>query len=341
MGVKTLFYSWQSDLDPTAHHYLIRDALKNAIKILNKEINFELSLDKDTQKTSGSPDIVDTIFRKIRLADIFVADVTIINPGYAGRKTPNPNVLIELGYAVRTLGWERIICIVNTDKCRPEDLPFDIRNNRTSTYGIEKAGIKVAEKSLTDTLTTAVRAIAEDYEGIVERFTRDEYLGHDKAIFEKFDQMASQVELFESLETLCTSLAINKTHYRLWSDVEQFRKGLENNFLNPEIQGAFEHLVDLLADIHLLAAQKLYPQNLPGMKYISEYEEQGIEITPEIRYEIDQTHWYKILDSPSDGDWNAYGIRVSELQTDFNQRMDRIEAAYKTFRILVKKQLFI
>ncbi|MBB5645908.1 hypothetical protein [Pedobacter cryoconitis] len=341
MAFKTLFYSWQSDLDPDQHHYLIRDALKSAIKIINKEIDFELSLDKDTQKTSGSPDIVDTILKKIRMADIFVADVTIINPGYAGRKTPNPNVLIELGYAIKALGWERIICVVNTDQCRPEDLPFDIRNNRTSTYSVNKAGVKGAEKNLTDIFTMAIRAILDDYEGILERFTKDEYLGHDKAIFEKFNEIASQVEIFESLDILCTSLSINKTHYYLWNLVENFRKGLENHFLNVEIQETFEAFADLLNKIHLLAAQKLFPQNLSGMKYIAEYETQGIPITPEIRYEVYQTHWYKIPDSPADGDWNAYGIRVSDLQTEFNRQTEQIEAAYKAFRLSIKKHLLI
>lgn len=341
MASKTLFYSWQSDLNSDEHHYLIRDALKNALRIINKEIEFELSLDKDTQKTTGSPDIVDTIFRKIRSADIFVADVTIVNPDYAGRKTPNPNVLIELGYAVRALGWERIICVVNTDHCRLEDLPFDIRNNRTTTYSVAKAGIKVAEKSLTDIFTIANRAILDDYDGIVKRFIKDDYIGHDKAVFEKINEIASQGEIFESLDILCTSLSINKTHYRLWDQVEEFRKELENHFLNSELQEAFENFAILLHKTHLLAAQKLFSQNLPGMKYITEYEEQGIPITPEIRYEVDQTHWYKIPDSPADGNWEAYGIRVSDLQADFNQRTDEIETAYKAFRLSVKKHLLI
>jgi len=65
--------------------------------------------------------------------------VTIINGGlwqrlFRFRKTPNPNVPIELGYAVKTLGWERVICVVNGDYCNIEHLPFDIRNNRASVY---------------------------------------------------------------------------------------------------------------------------------------------------------------------------------------------------------------
>lgn len=61
-------------------------------------------IDRDTQGLAGAPDIGDSIYDKIDSADIFIADVTIINQDYAGRKTPNPNVLIELGYAIKALG---------------------------------------------------------------------------------------------------------------------------------------------------------------------------------------------------------------------------------------------
>ena len=341
MTPKTLFYSWQSDVDAKTNNYLIRDAIKDAIKNLNKVIDVELSLDKDTQKTSGSPDIVDTIFKKIRAADIFVADVTIINPDYKGRKTPNPNVMIELGYAIRSLGWERIICIVNIDHCRPEDLPFDIRNNRTTTYSVEKAGIKEAYKNLTATLIYAIKSIIEDYEGILKRFREDDFIDHDKVLFEKFNTMASQNDIFDSLETLCTSLSVNKSHYRLWDHVEEFLKSIGDQFLNQEIQSSFEKFALRLGKIHLLAAQKLFSMNLPGTKTVIEYEEQGIPITPEIQYEIDSSKWYKIPESPTDGDWNAYSLRVGETQDLFNDHTDGIIAAYKEFRLNIKKHLFV
>jgi hypothetical protein len=45
---------------------------------------------------------------------VFVADVTPINAGSDHRLCPNPNVLIELGYAVKALGWSRIVMVLNT-----------------------------------------------------------------------------------------------------------------------------------------------------------------------------------------------------------------------------------
>ena len=69
-----------------------------------------------------------TIYKKIDSADIFVADVTIINPEYTGRKTPNPNVMIELGYAIKALGWQRILLLYNGDYGDVELLAFDINH---------------------------------------------------------------------------------------------------------------------------------------------------------------------------------------------------------------------
>ena len=83
----------------------------------------EVTADRDTQGVFGSPDIVETIFSKIDDCDIFVADVSAVTtypvldsegiPTDRIKATPNPNVLLELGYAVRVLGWENVICIMN------------------------------------------------------------------------------------------------------------------------------------------------------------------------------------------------------------------------------------
>src|SRR5438876_9492524 len=96
----TLFYSWQSDLPNATNRSLILDALERAAKRIRTDdsVTVEPVLDRDTQNVPGAPDIAHTIFQKIEKAAAFVADVSIINAGI-GRPTPNPNVLIELGYA--------------------------------------------------------------------------------------------------------------------------------------------------------------------------------------------------------------------------------------------------
>lgn len=42
--------------------------------------------------------------------------------------------MYELGFAVRSLGWDRIICICNQGYWNVETLPFDISTHRIITY---------------------------------------------------------------------------------------------------------------------------------------------------------------------------------------------------------------
>ncbi|NES73742.1 MAG: nucleotide-binding protein, partial [Okeania sp. SIO2D1] len=99
-------------------------------------IKVEPVIDRDTQNVAGSPDIVKTIFEKIDEAQIFVCDVSIINKDANSRPTPNPNVLIELGYAMKTLGEGKIIMVMNTAFGTPEQLPFDLRMRRVIRYNM-------------------------------------------------------------------------------------------------------------------------------------------------------------------------------------------------------------
>lgn len=129
----TLFYAWQSDTDSKSNHYFIRDVLKKALKKLGKENLVEAPrLDHDTQGVPGTPDIANTIFEKIRSASMIVADLTFIDEvaEESEKRIPNPNVLIELGYALSELGWERIICVMNSHFGNAKDLPFDLQNRR-------------------------------------------------------------------------------------------------------------------------------------------------------------------------------------------------------------------
>ena len=75
---KTVFWSWQSDLDGRVTREVVRFALDEAIKILSADLEEadRPSLTSDTQGVAGTPDIVATILRKIDEAAVFVGDVT-------------------------------------------------------------------------------------------------------------------------------------------------------------------------------------------------------------------------------------------------------------------------
>ena len=133
---KTVFYSWQSDLPNATNRGYIQNALEKAVKAIanDESIEVEPVIDRDTEGVPGSPDISAVIFDKIKKADVFVADVSFINKGSKFRPTPNPNVLVELGFAYNALGNTKVILVMNTKFGSVEKLPFDLKMRKTVTY---------------------------------------------------------------------------------------------------------------------------------------------------------------------------------------------------------------
>ncbi|MDR9782145.1 hypothetical protein [Rhizobium redzepovicii] len=136
-----IFWSWQSDTPSDTNRNFIREALVAAIAMVAEEISVEEAprpqIDHDTKSTAGMADIVDTIFGKISNSAAFVADVTPVAVTDKGKAVPNPNVMIELGWAMRKPGAGHIIAILNTAQgFSPDDLPFDLRQRRVLTYSL-------------------------------------------------------------------------------------------------------------------------------------------------------------------------------------------------------------
>jgi len=170
-----VFYSWQSDLPDESNRRLIREALRAASSRLEEtysEKALHIILDEATRDMPGSPNIPITILEKIRSADAFVCDITTINRNApeGERRVPNPNVMIELGYATAHLGWGRIVMLFNKAYgIFPNDVPFDIDRHRASPFhfGIPNSGEKQATKEelaalkelLIDLLFDALKAI--------------------------------------------------------------------------------------------------------------------------------------------------------------------------------------
>ncbi|OJW00141.1 MAG: hypothetical protein BGO52_03375 [Sphingobacteriales bacterium 44-61] len=118
----------------------IRNAIKKAALVIEeKEDNVHIVVDEATRNSPGSPEIPATIFAKITETDIFVADITTINSEKeCTRKTPNPNVLIELGYAAATVGWDRVLMVYNKKYGSfPTDLPFDLDKRRVIPFQVD------------------------------------------------------------------------------------------------------------------------------------------------------------------------------------------------------------
>ena len=173
----TIFYSWQSDLPNKDNRSFIENCIEKAIKKdkLGFEAGLTIAVDRDTKKTVGTPDIAGTIFDKIAKTDIFICDISIINGNDKGRKCPNPNVLLELGYAVRTLGWDRIICFYNLKYGDIKSVPFDLSHRRIFCYNSDNENEKEQPISLIScdeqTIHEATEAFQRQYiESILRKF---------------------------------------------------------------------------------------------------------------------------------------------------------------------------
>lgn len=162
----TVFYSWQSDLPDETNRKAIRSALRVAsTKAEIKAPQFRILLDEATRGEPGSPNIPATILAKITSCDVFVCDITTINSTSEARlrRTPNPNVLFELGYAVAHLGWQRIIMLFNDEFGSVSHVPFDIDRHRISRYKLAPAdpNNKGNHGQLAAKLYEAVLSVAE------------------------------------------------------------------------------------------------------------------------------------------------------------------------------------
>jgi hypothetical protein len=134
-----IFWSWQSDYSPKTCRHFIRETLVDAITELGEEIGVDDAdrpeIDHDTKGERGMADIAATILNKIADAAVFVADLTPIVQSPDGKWLPNPNVMIELRWAMHRPGWERVVGILNmASGAKVEDLPFDIRQRRIATF---------------------------------------------------------------------------------------------------------------------------------------------------------------------------------------------------------------
>ncbi len=174
MAIK-IFYSWQSDLPNRLNRTFIEKALEKAIKRLGQDIEIQealrdegMELDKDTKGVPGTPAIAEEIFNKISNCGVFIPDLTFVGKSINNRLLPNPNVLIEYGWALKALSNYRILMVFNSAFGEPTvtNMPFDMRHLRNPiTYRLNEAAndeerAKVKE-NLANDLFVALKTIVE------------------------------------------------------------------------------------------------------------------------------------------------------------------------------------
>jgi hypothetical protein len=111
------------------------------------------------------------LLNKIDSAAVFVPDLTFVGARPDGRPMPNPNVLIEYGWALKSLTYRRFVAVMNTAFGEPtrENMPFDLGHFRHPiTYhcpdDLRDTDKKVVRDKLAKDLEEAIRAILESDE---------------------------------------------------------------------------------------------------------------------------------------------------------------------------------
>lgn len=160
-----IFWSWQSDVLKKENRHLIEDALGDAVARIGADNDIDpatrgqLAVDQGTKGKKGATEIAASILEKIASCAVFVCDLTPISKNQAGKALPNPNVCIELGYALHNPGPERVIIVLNEGSgYKPEHLPFDVRGRAVMTYNVAPGATRLSRNAARTSLSKALEA---------------------------------------------------------------------------------------------------------------------------------------------------------------------------------------
>jgi hypothetical protein len=131
----SVFYSWQSDAPGDCNRAFIRKALDAAVAALGATVENSPRVESGMEGIAGTPEVATVMFTRIKRSAVFLGDMTLVGSITKGdsaevKRVPNPNVLLEMGYAAGTIGWGRVVCVMNEHFGKRTDLPFDVRNRR-------------------------------------------------------------------------------------------------------------------------------------------------------------------------------------------------------------------
>lgn len=191
--MQKVFFSWQDDTNKKVGRNFLMRTIEKACQQLSRETEISgaersFAIDSDTAGVSGQPPIVETIFRKIDESSVYVADLTFVASRIDGRPSPNPNVLIEYGWALKSRTHRLIIAIMNTAYGKPDEnnMPFNMKHFRWPiTYELpencSKEELSTVRKELSKKVARAIELVLED--SIDEKTKTDEINGRDNPRF--------------------------------------------------------------------------------------------------------------------------------------------------------------
>lgn len=174
---RTVFYSWQADIQSNLNRNVIEKAIETAIKRANDSIKDPTRLyhfDKDVLNIPGSADINDVLLKKIDACSVFVGDITPVAELPNGKITPNANALFETGYAAGKKGLNRVILVMNGHQYPIERMPFDLKTKTILKYELSQEDLQLEEKkkdvirTLSNGIKTTLQLLADEVDPIHE-----------------------------------------------------------------------------------------------------------------------------------------------------------------------------
>lgn len=266
-----VFFSWQSDTPNRVGRNFIEACLERAIGELRADAEVSLAerdiaVDRDTRNVPGSPPIMEIIFAKIDRAAVFLADFTYVAERLGGGKSPNPNVSIEHGYALKGMGYRRLIAVMNTAYGHPEEfeLPFDLRYARwpilfSLTQDADGDARRAAKDGLVRDLKTALAAILGD-EDVQAALRPPRPAGahpHDVELLDRVHhQLPLRLRQFLHQHNFCNSYLLAKLDPL--HEMNEEWVGAAYEFYDETVQAAFAEVRRLAETFGELILQRIY-----------------------------------------------------------------------------------
>jgi hypothetical protein len=332
----TVFYSWQSDLPKETNQGIIQGAIRIASNKLEhefKETDLHIIIDEATSNLPGSPHIPSAIFDKISSADAFICDITTINKEAIEtiknlqategrtkpqevRTVPNPNVMIELGYAIALLGWERIIMLFNTSYGDLKDTPFDIVVNRITGYHLSPKTEDVTEKQLQGNQKQLSQKIHEALKLIIEKSPKKPRYKAELTPEEmKRNRDVSTIKtILETIHITSMTNHINEAPKKVYTEIFHFYNSFQGKLTSGNYYLYDDKLKDLVEKVHVTWGKTL--------DYGEHY---GFSGGSCLFFEV---HDYMPLTEKQQKDWNDIEEALTQLDLVFNEFLNYIRENY-------------
>ena len=142
----TLFLCYQTEYDAASD--ALRDVLSTTLDKLNKRSRLTLTLEESHRLSDGPARLSSGLMRKIRKSLLFIADGTPIHAfdGVPPQLIPNPNVCVEVGYALQCKRTEQILLAQMERSDMPGQFPFDLPSGNRVVFADKAALTKTLPK---------------------------------------------------------------------------------------------------------------------------------------------------------------------------------------------------